>query len=111
MQQDIVTLRTKAQVFQNTKCYQCSLTLEVPAAHFFCGHSYHNYCLAGDEDCPTCHAEAKAQKNKKEQREAQAQIPRHFLRSCRVVEVMEVCRSWANGAIKAHLTVDSMLVY
>jgi len=80
MQEDIVDLRTKAQVFQNTKCFQCGLALEVPAVHFFCTHSYHAHCMPADGNCPKCSSEALAQKGKKEQREAQARNTEAFFK-------------------------------
>ncbi|CAL1163104.1 unnamed protein product [Cladocopium goreaui] len=54
MQQEIVQLRTEAKEFQTTRCFQCGLTLDVPAVHFFCGHSYHAYCTPSDGTCPKC---------------------------------------------------------
>jgi len=80
MQQEIVALRTQAQVFQNTKCSQCSLTLEVPAVHFFCGHSYHSYCVPSDGGCPKCSSEALSRITLKEQREAQARNTEDFFK-------------------------------
>jgi len=80
MQQEIVTLRTGAQVFQNTKCFQCQLTLEVPAVHFFCGHSYHSYCMPADGHCPRCASEALPKMSLKEQREQQARNTDEFFK-------------------------------
>eukprot|EP00929_Paragymnodinium_shiwhaense_P090790 TRINITY_DN50899_c0_g1_i1.p1 TRINITY_DN50899_c0_g1~~TRINITY_DN50899_c0_g1_i1.p1 ORF type:complete len:959 (+),score=317.64 TRINITY_DN50899_c0_g1_i1:203-3079(+) len=80
MQHEIVTLRTQAQVFQSTKCMQCGLTLEVPAVHFFCGHSYHSYCMPADSRCPKCSQEALPKLTLKEQREAQACKPDDFFK-------------------------------
>merc|ERR1719352_1327273 len=80
MQQEILSLRTRAQVFQNTKCFQFGLTLEVPADHFFCAYSYHSHCMPADGNCPKCSSEALAQKGKKEQREAQARNTEAFFK-------------------------------
>mmetsp|Transcript_40965 Transcript_40965/g.92105 ORF Transcript_40965/g.92105 Transcript_40965/m.92105 type:complete len:934 (+) Transcript_40965:110-2911(+) len=80
MQQEIVGLRTTAQVFQNTKCFQCGLTLEVPAVHFCCGHSYHAYCVPADGGCPKCSSEALPKITLKEQREAQARNTEDFFK-------------------------------
>merc|ERR1712003_78915 len=80
MQQEISALRTQAQVFQNTRCFQCGLTLEVPAVHFFCGHSYHSYCVQSDGGCPKCSAEALPKISLKEKREAQARNPEEFFK-------------------------------
>mmetsp|Transcript_25881 Transcript_25881/g.42297 ORF Transcript_25881/g.42297 Transcript_25881/m.42297 type:complete len:228 (-) Transcript_25881:63-746(-) len=80
MQQEIVALRTRAQEFQNTKCFQCGLTLEVPAVHFFCAHSYHSYCMPADGRCPKCSSEALPKITLKEQREAQARNTEDFFK-------------------------------
>lgn len=72
MQEEVTSLRTKAQIFQSTKCFMCFLALEVPAVHFFCGHSYHSYCVPVDAGCPKCSAEALPKISLREQREAQA---------------------------------------
>merc|ERR1712113_1220333 len=80
MQHEITALRTQAQVFQNTRCFQCGLTLEVPAIHFFCGHSYHSYCVPADGGCPKCSSEALPKITLKEQREAQARNTEEFFK-------------------------------
>merc|ERR1712066_109867 len=80
MQQEIVTLRTQAMVFQNTRCFQCGLALEVPAVHFFCGHSYHSYCTPADGKCPKCWAEAVPKLTLREQRETQARNTDDFFK-------------------------------
>merc|ERR1719203_1113576 len=72
MQQEITALRTEARVFQSTKCFQCQQALEVPAVHFFCGHSYDVYCVPSDGGCPKCSSEALPKISQLEQREAQA---------------------------------------
>jgi len=84
MQQEIVGLRTQAQVFQSTKCYQCGLTLDVPAVHFFCGHSYHAYCMPADDRCPKCSSEALPKMTLKDQREAQARNTEDFFKYIQV---------------------------
>lgn len=81
MQQEIVALRTQAQVFQNTKCFQCGLTLEVPAVHFFCGHSYHSYCMPADGRCPKCSSEALHMITLKDQREAKVRNTEDFFKN------------------------------
>jgi len=80
MQQEITDLRTRAQVFQNNKCFQCGLPLEVPAVHFFCGHSYHSYCLPDDGGCPKCSSEALPKMTLLGQREAQARNAEDFFK-------------------------------
>jgi hypothetical protein len=45
------------RVFQVTRCSACGGTLELPAVHFMCRHSYHQRCLADNEgSCPMCAA-------------------------------------------------------
>ncbi|CAE7683870.1 VPS11, partial [Symbiodinium pilosum] len=80
MQQEITQLRTQAKEFQNTRCFQCGLTLEVPAVHFFCGHSYHSYCMPTDGTCPKCSSGALPKLLLKEQREAQARNAEDFFK-------------------------------
>merc|ERR1719277_1573269 len=80
MQQEITALRTQARVFLNTKCFQCGLPLEVPAVHFYCGHSYHSYCVPADGGCPKCSSEALPKMTLLEQREAQAKNAEDFFK-------------------------------
>eukprot|EP00434_Breviolum_minutum_P040395 symbB.v1.2.035894.t1/scaffold4943.1/size33375/1 len=80
MQQEIIQLRTEAKEFQNTRCFQCGLTLDVPAVHFFCGHSYHSYCTPSDGTCPKCSSGALPKLSLKEQREAQARNVEDFFK-------------------------------
>eukprot|EP00747_Dinoflagellata_sp_TGD_P022580 gnl/TRDRNA2_/TRDRNA2_129202_c0_seq2.p2 gnl/TRDRNA2_/TRDRNA2_129202_c0~~gnl/TRDRNA2_/TRDRNA2_129202_c0_seq2.p2 ORF type:complete len:120 (+),score=22.90 gnl/TRDRNA2_/TRDRNA2_129202_c0_seq2:187-546(+) len=81
MQQEVASLRTSAQVFQNTKCFVCGDNLEVPAVHFFCQHSFHARCIPPDGHCPRCSAETHPKMKLKEQREAQARSAEDFFRS------------------------------
>lgn len=80
MQNEILSLRTHAQTFQSTKCYDCQLTLEIPAVHFFCSHSYHLYCMPNDGRCPKCSSEALPKVTLKGQREAQARNTEDFFK-------------------------------
>lgn len=80
MQLEILDLRTRAQTFHNARCFQCGLTLEVPAAHFFCGHSYHSYCVPADGGCPKCSAEILPKLALKEQRESQSRNAEDFFK-------------------------------
>jgi len=58
MRGEIDELKSKAKVFQDTKCSCCPQPLELPAVHFLCGHSFNQDCLPPDlEDCPMCHEE------------------------------------------------------
>ncbi|KAF1930681.1 vacuolar protein sorting-associated protein 11 [Didymella exigua CBS 183.55] len=58
---ELQILNTKPVVFQSTRCKVCNKTLELPAVHFLCKHSFHQSCLSTDEDvrdaeveCPLC---------------------------------------------------------
>ena len=43
------------RVFQVTRCSACGGSLDLPAVHFMCRHSYHQRCLADNEgSCPSC---------------------------------------------------------
>jgi hypothetical protein len=50
---EIEELRRNAQIFQSTQCSGCAKTLNLPAVHFMCMHSYHQRCLENDQ-CPKC---------------------------------------------------------
>eukprot|EP00930_Biecheleria_cincta_P012720 TRINITY_DN11700_c0_g1_i1.p1 TRINITY_DN11700_c0_g1~~TRINITY_DN11700_c0_g1_i1.p1 ORF type:complete len:963 (-),score=174.62 TRINITY_DN11700_c0_g1_i1:574-3081(-) len=81
MQQEIIQLRTQAKEFQSSRCFQCNQSpLEVPAVHFFCGHSYHSYCVPADGSCPKCSSEALPKLSLKDQREAQARNAEDFFK-------------------------------
>ena len=42
-------------MFQNSRCAQTGLPLELPAVHFLCGHSFNRSALGDYErDCPLC---------------------------------------------------------
>ncbi|CAH1444484.1 unnamed protein product [Lactuca virosa] len=48
-------LRTNARIFQLSKCTACTFTLDLPAVHFMCMHSFHQRCLGDNEkECPEC---------------------------------------------------------
>ncbi|CAG8559847.1 5223_t:CDS:10 [Funneliformis caledonium] len=52
---EIDELKTVARIFQVTKCTGCRGTLDLPAVHFLCRHSYHQRCLPdSDRECPQC---------------------------------------------------------
>ncbi|CAG8703669.1 27714_t:CDS:10 [Gigaspora margarita] len=52
---EIDELKTVARIFQVTKCFGCRGTLDLPAVHFLCRHSYHQRCLPdSDRECPQC---------------------------------------------------------
>lgn len=55
MRKEIEDLRTNARIFQLSKCTGCIFTLDLPAVHFMCMHSYHLLCLGDNEkECPEC---------------------------------------------------------
>lgn len=55
MRKEIQDLRTNARIFQLSKCTACTFTLDLPAVHFMCMHSFHQRCLGDNEkECPAC---------------------------------------------------------
>lgn len=55
MRKEIHDLRTNARIFQLSKCTACTFTLDLPAVHFMCMHSFHQRCLGDNEkECPEC---------------------------------------------------------
>ncbi|KAK6919237.1 Clathrin, heavy chain/VPS, 7-fold repeat [Dillenia turbinata] len=55
MRKEIEDLRTNARIFQLSKCTTCTFTLDLPAVHFMCMHSFHQRCLGDNEkECPEC---------------------------------------------------------
>ena len=55
MRKEIEELRTNAKIFQLSKCTACTFTLDLPAVHFMCMHSFHLRCLGDNEkECPEC---------------------------------------------------------
>lgn len=46
------------QIFQMNKCSACDTSLQLPAIHFLCKHSYHAHCLESYSEkanyCPAC---------------------------------------------------------
>ncbi|KAL3525158.1 hypothetical protein ACH5RR_013530 [Cinchona calisaya] len=55
MRTEIQDLRTNARIFQLSKCTACTFTLDLPAVHFMCMHSFHQRCLGDNEkECPEC---------------------------------------------------------
>jgi vacuolar protein sorting-associated protein 11 len=57
---EIEELGSKPAVFQTRRCSLCGQTLDLPAVHFLCKHSFHQKCLnvrPGEEEhteCPKC---------------------------------------------------------
>lgn len=61
MRKEIHDLRTNARIFQLSKCTACTFTLDLPAVHFMCMHSFHQRCLGDNEkECPECTPEYRA---------------------------------------------------
>jgi vacuolar protein sorting-associated protein 11 len=55
MRKEVQDLRTNAMIFQLSKCTACTFTLDLPAVHFMCMHSFHLRCLGDNEkECPEC---------------------------------------------------------
>ncbi|KAH9288078.1 hypothetical protein KI387_032195 [Taxus chinensis] len=55
MRKEVQELRTNARIFQLSKCTGCTFTLDLPAVHFMCMHSFHQRCLGDNEkECPVC---------------------------------------------------------
>uniref|UniRef100_A0A1D1XE62 Vacuolar protein sorting-associated protein 11 homolog n=1 Tax=Anthurium amnicola TaxID=1678845 RepID=A0A1D1XE62_9ARAE len=55
MKKEIQDLRTNARIFQISKCANCGFTLDLPAVHFMCMHSFHLHCLGDNEqECQKC---------------------------------------------------------
>lgn len=55
MKKEIQDLRSNARVFQISKCANCGFTLDLPAVHFLCMHSFHQHCLGDNEqECQKC---------------------------------------------------------
>ncbi|KAL8144386.1 hypothetical protein V2J09_017418 [Rumex salicifolius] len=55
MRKEIEEMRTNARIFQLSKCTVCTFTLDLPAVHFMCMHSFHQRCVGDNEkECPEC---------------------------------------------------------
>eukprot|EP01092_Planopodium_desertum_P000551 TRINITY_DN10827_c0_g2_i3.p1 TRINITY_DN10827_c0_g2~~TRINITY_DN10827_c0_g2_i3.p1 ORF type:complete len:221 (-),score=17.47 TRINITY_DN10827_c0_g2_i3:58-642(-) len=61
MRVQIEELKTKARIFQISKCSACTSPLEPPVVHFLCMHSFHQHCLYDNDasECPLCSPENK----------------------------------------------------
>ncbi|KAG0324131.1 hypothetical protein BGZ99_002190 [Dissophora globulifera] len=78
---EIEELKTTARVFQATKCSACGGSLDLPAVHFLCKHSYHQRCLsdASDRECPKCMVEQRTVADIRRMQEANAEKHDLFL--------------------------------
>ncbi|CAK9881117.1 unnamed protein product [Sphagnum jensenii] len=55
MRAEVQELRSRARIFQLSKCTACTSALDLPAVHFLCMHSFHQRCLGDNEkECPVC---------------------------------------------------------
>ncbi|KAJ5811412.1 Zinc finger RING-type [Penicillium riverlandense] len=56
-QKELESLSTQPVVFQSRRCQACGGSLDLPAVHFLCKHSFHERCLNkidDDAQCPVC---------------------------------------------------------
>uniref|UniRef100_A0ACD5UXM9 Uncharacterized protein n=1 Tax=Avena sativa TaxID=4498 RepID=A0ACD5UXM9_AVESA len=73
MKRETEDLKTNAKVFQLSKCTACTFTLDLPAVHFMCMHSFHLRCLGDNEkECPECAAEYRSVMEAKQKLELNA---------------------------------------
>ncbi|KAJ6811689.1 vacuolar protein-sorting-associated protein 11-like protein [Iris pallida] len=79
MRKEIQELRTNAKIFQLSKCTACTFTLDLPAVHFMCMHSFHLRCLGDNEkECPECAPEYRSISETKRNLEQNAKDPDQF---------------------------------
>ncbi|KAF3650533.1 Vacuolar protein-sorting-associated protein 11 -like protein [Capsicum annuum] len=79
MRKEIQDLRTNARIFQLSKCTACTFTLDLPAVHFMCMHSFHQRCLGDNEkECPECAPEYRAVLETKRSLEQSSKNPDQF---------------------------------
>ncbi|GER54061.1 vacuolar protein sorting 11 [Striga asiatica] len=79
MRKEIQDLRTNARIFQLCKCTACTFTLDLPAVHFMCTHSFHQRCLGDNEkECPECAPEYRAVLEMKKNLEHNTKSQDHF---------------------------------
>ncbi|CAN4097985.1 unnamed protein product [Withania somnifera] len=79
MRKEIQDLRTNARIFQLSKCTACTFTLDLPAVHFMCMHSFHQHCLGDNEkECPACAPEYRAVLETKRNLEQSSKNPDQF---------------------------------
>ncbi|VDM39290.1 unnamed protein product [Toxocara canis] len=59
VEEQIESINYKVQIFQMNKCSACDTSLQLPAVHFLCKHSYHAHCLESyserADSCPAVH--------------------------------------------------------
>uniref|UniRef100_A0A1I7XRQ7 RING-type domain-containing protein n=1 Tax=Heterorhabditis bacteriophora TaxID=37862 RepID=A0A1I7XRQ7_HETBA len=58
IEKHIESLKFNVQVLQINKCCACDTSLQLPAVHFLCRHSYHVHCFESyserPDKCPAC---------------------------------------------------------
>jgi len=55
MRADVHELLSSPRIFQNNRCALCNSTLDLPAVHFLCMHSFHSQCCGEtDKECMRC---------------------------------------------------------
>jgi len=55
MHAEVHELHNSPRIFQNNRCSACAATLELPASHFLCMHSFHQRCVGElDTNCARC---------------------------------------------------------
>uniref|UniRef100_A0A915Q647 Vacuolar protein sorting-associated protein 11 homolog n=1 Tax=Setaria digitata TaxID=48799 RepID=A0A915Q647_9BILA len=58
IEEQIDNITYRVQIFQMNKCSACDTSLQLPAVHFLCKHSYHAHCLESYSEkadrCPAC---------------------------------------------------------
>ncbi|KAF8822150.1 putative vacuolar protein sorting-associated protein 11 [Cardiosporidium cionae] len=83
MREDITKIKTSVKLFQQKKCSQCDLVLDLPSVYFYCGHSYHMYCLSSDSVCQKCETNIRSKQMMLEQRELQGRNAEDFFKFLR----------------------------
>ncbi|KAK6155310.1 hypothetical protein DH2020_009558 [Rehmannia glutinosa] len=84
MRKEIQDLRTNARIFQLSKCTACTFTLDLPAVHFMCMHSFHQRCLGDNEkECPECAPDYRAVAEMKKNLEQNSKNQDYFFQQVR----------------------------
>lgn len=55
MRADVHELLSSPRIFQNNRCALCNSTLDLPAVHFLCMHSFHSQCCGESLDLASSH--------------------------------------------------------
>jgi outer membrane lipoprotein-sorting protein len=70
---EIHKISNEPVLIQPTKCDSCGDKLDNETTHFLCGHSYHEFCLADENNCPKCTPSREAIHNVRENQKAVTQ--------------------------------------